>query len=74
MKWLIELLKKIFCKEKIKLIEAPKIANDISEVQNNTTAKNSTEFMKKLKIAANPEICDGNGYGIKKAYNAEDMI
>lgn len=73
MKWLINLLKKIFCKEKIKLIDVPKNINAINETENNTI-KDSKEFIRNLKIATNPEICDGNGYGIKKAYNAEDMI
>lgn len=67
MEWLVNLIKKIFSKRKIKLIEAPKTAIDKGE-------KNRNNFVIMLKQTADLECDDGNGYKIIKNLRLKDMV
>ncbi len=44
------------------------------ETMNNIENNKREDFYYDLKKAANPEICDGNGYGIKKIKNIKELI
>lgn len=68
MNFFIKMIRKIFGKNKIKYISAPK--------ENTTsTSINIKENMFKINLMyqTDPEICDGNGYKIKKI-DIKDMV
>lgn len=67
MEWLVNLIKKLFKKSNIKLIEAPK-ANSY----NQESARNN--FLVTLKQTADLEYDDRNGYKIIKNLKLKDMI
>lgn len=64
MEWIINLIKKIFKKNKIKLIEAPK-----EEIK-----KEKADFLLEIKRTADLERNDQNGYKIIKKYSLKDMV
>lgn len=67
MEWLMHLIKKIFNKKEIKLIEAPKsIINEKEEEKN--------DFVIMLKQTADLERDDRNGYRIIKNLKLKDMV
>lgn len=67
MEWLMHLIKKIFNKKEIKLIEAPKsIINEKEEEKN--------DFVIMLKQTADLERDDRNGYKIIKNLKLKDMV
>lgn len=67
MEWLINLIKKIFRKRKIKLIEEPKTTIDKDE-------KSINDFMIMIKQTADLECDDKNGYKIIKNLRLKDMV
>lgn len=67
MEWLVKLIKKLFSKRKIKLIEAPKTTDDKNKkIRNN--------FVVMIKQTADLECDDRNGYKIIKNIKLKDMI
>lgn len=66
MEWLIKLIKKLFSKRKIKLIEAPKTTIYQEE-------KNRNNFVVMIKQTADLECDDRNGYKIIKDVKLKDM-
>ena len=66
MEWLKQIFKRIFCKNKIKLLEEPKV---ITELQNK-----KNDFFIELRRQAEVEADDGNGYKIIKNINLWDMV
>lgn len=69
MNFFIKMLRKIFDKNKIKCISAP------LEINENTMSINIKENIFKINLIyqTDPEICDGNGYKIKKI-DIKDMV
>lgn len=68
----INLLKMIFNKKDIKLLEEPKETEN--KANNSPKEKNYiSDFELRLKRSANPNICDGNGFGIVKITKLEDI-
>lgn len=68
----INLLKRIFIKKDIKLLEEPKDTEN--KAVNFSSKENSvSDFELQLKRSANPNICDGNGFGIVKITKLEDI-
>lgn len=65
MKWLIDLIKNIFKKDKIKLIEEPKINNNI---------ENRNDFKIILKQNTDLECDNRNGYKIIPKLRLKDMV
>ena len=66
MKWFIKIIKRLFKKNEIKLIEESKSVKDFKNSQNN--------FVFNLKRNADLERDDGNGYKIIPHINLKDMI
>lgn len=66
MEWIKELIKKIFRKKQIKLIEAPKLVDNKENARNN--------FIVMLKQTADLERNDGNGYKIAPNLKLKDMV
>jgi len=66
MKWLKNLLNKLFNKNKQKLLESPAILESPKIQENN--------FIFELQRQANPEADLGNGYKIAPQYRLEDGI
>lgn len=66
MNWIKELIDKLFFRNKIKMIEAPKIFNNIQN--------NRNEFIVSIKRQADIEQDDGNGYRIIQNLRLEDMV
>ena len=66
MNFFIRLIKKIFNKNNVKSLAAPAVSEDRKVVKNN-------DFRANLMYQADPDICDGNGYKIKKI-KLEDMV
>ena len=67
MKWLMDLIKRIFNKKKVKLLEAPTVESYKQE-------KNRNDFVVTLKQIADLDRDDGNGYKIIQNVNLKDMI
>lgn len=66
MEWIRELIKKIFRKKQINLIEAPKSVDNKENTRNN--------FIVMLKQTADLERDDGNGYKIAPKLKLKDMV
>lgn len=66
MNWIKKLIERLFFKNKIKMIEAPKIFNNIQN--------NRNEFIFFIKRQADIEQDDGNGYRIIQNLRLEDMV
>jgi len=66
MNWIKELIEKLFFRNKIKMLEAPKIVDNIEN--------NRNEFIMDLKRQADVEQDDGNGYKIIPNLRLEDMV
>lgn len=66
MNWIKELIEKLFFRNKIKMLEAPKMVDNIEN--------NRTEFIMDLKRQADIEQDDGNGYKIIPNLRLEDMV
>jgi len=66
MKWLRQLIEKIFCRNKIKLLSEPKQSINTKNVVN--------EFFIDIKRKAEVEQDDGNGYKIIQNIRLEDMV
>lgn len=66
MNWIKELIERLFFRNKIKMIEAPKMFNDIKD--------NRNEFIVALKRQADVEQDDRNGYKIIPNLRLEDMV
>ena len=66
MTWIKELIEKLFFRNKIKMLEAPKIVDNIEN--------NRNEFIMDLKRQADVEQDDGNGYKIIPNLRLEDMV
>lgn len=66
MNWIKKLIERLFFKNKIKMIEAPKIFNNIQN--------NRNEFIFSIKRQADIEQDDGNGYRIIQNLRLEDMV
>ena len=70
MNFFIRLIKKIFGRNKVKTLAAP----TVSKIKENDIIKNKdNDFRENLMYQADPEICVGNGYKIKKVC-LEDMV
>lgn len=69
---IINLLKRIFIKKNVKVLEEPKESENMAV--NFLVEENSvSDFELQLKRSANPNICDGNGFGIVKITKLEDI-
>ncbi len=66
MEWLRKIIQKLFRKNDVKLIEAPKKINDTENIKK--------DFLRDLQQQANPECDDGNGYKIIPNLKLKDMI
>lgn len=66
MNWIKELIEKLFFRNKIKMLEAPKIVDNIEN--------NRNEFIMDLKRQSDVEQDDGNGYKIIPNLRLEDMV
>lgn len=66
MNWIKELIERLFFRNKIKMIEAPKIFNNIED--------NRNEFISSLKRQADVEQDDRNGYKVIPNLRLEDMV
>lgn len=66
MNWIKELIDRLFFRNKVKMIEAPKIFNNIEN--------NRNEFIMDLKRKADAEQDDGNGYKIIPQLNLKEMV
>lgn len=66
MNWIKELIEKLFFRNKIKMLEAPKIVDNIEN--------NRNEFIMDLKRQSDVEKDDGNGYKIIPNLRLEDMV
>ncbi len=66
MEWLRKIIQKLFRKNDVKLIEAPKKIN--------TTENIKKDFLRDLRQQANSECDDGNGYKIIPILKLKDMI
>lgn len=66
MNWLKELIERLFFRNKTKLLEAPKIVQNVENNRNN--------FIIDLKRQADVEQDDGNGYKIIQNIRLEDMV
>ena len=66
MEWIKNLFEKIFHKSKIAMLSAP-IACGSNDYSNDRKS-----FQHELKMAANPELDEGNGYGIILYSKLED--
>lgn len=66
MEWIKKLIKKIFKRNQIKLIEAPKVVDNKENNRNN--------FIIMLKQTANLERDDRNGYKITPKLKLKDMV
>jgi hypothetical protein len=74
MNFFIKIINKLFNKNRVKYLSAP-----LYEANNNTNIspnyKEKTNYFKvNLAIMANPNINEGNGYGILKIEKLEDMV
>lgn len=65
MNWIIEIIKKLFKRNNVKLIEASRDDNIIVDTRN--------DFIIKLKKEADPQMDDGDGYNIQPILNLEEM-
>lgn len=66
MNWIKDLIERLFLKNKIKMIEAPKIYNNIEN--------NRNDFIVSIKRQVNIEQDDRNGYKIISNLRLEDMV
>lgn len=66
MNWLKKFIERLFFRNKIKMIEPPKVIEDIKE--------NKNKFITDLKRQADIELSDGNGYRIIQNRKLEDMV
>lgn len=66
MEWIKKLIKKIFKRNQIKLIEAPKVVDNKENARNN--------FIVMLKQTADLERDDRNGYKIAPNLKLKDMV
>ena len=66
MKWIKRIIEKLFRKNKVILIEAPKQIDNTEELKNN--------FKVMIKQTADLERDDGNGYKIAPKIRLEDMV
>lgn len=66
MNWIRELIEKLFFRNKIKMLQEPKIFDNIEQDRN--------EFVMELKRQADTEQDDGNGYKIISNLRLEDMV
>ena len=64
MNWLRRLIELLFCKNKVKMIEAPKVFNNGEE----------NNFITDLRRQADVEMDDRNGYKIIQNMRLEDMV
>ena len=64
--WLEKLFKKIFFKNKMKLLEEPKVIKKLEDIKN--------DFFVKLKRQVELEVDDGNGYKLIQNIKLEDMV
>lgn len=67
MDWLKEIFKRIFFRNKIKLLEEPKVVTEDFESKDNN-------FFINLRRQADLEIDDGNGYKIIPNMKLKDMV
>lgn len=66
MNWIKELIERLFFRNKIKMIEAPKNVENIDYSRN--------DFIMNLKRQVEVEQDDGNGYKIITNLRLEDMV
>jgi len=66
MNWIKELIKRLFSKNKIKLLEQPKMVKNTWDIRN--------DFIIDLKKSAEIEQDDGNGYKIIQNIRLKDMV
>lgn len=65
-KWIENIIKKIFKKNELKLIEIPNNADALKDTRK--------DFILNLRKSADLERDDGNGYKIVKTMKLEDMV